>query len=885
MAYFKGDGIYSAEKSLDKYLDYKLSERHKFGFYPADIGDSEVTFHKKSKPRGALVVGLGKLEHLTPFLLAKSVEIAVIKYSFFFRDNYDSEENKKAGSSLSTVIIGNSFGGINIEDSINAILTGVHRANSKINKLDIGLCAIDELEFIDYFEDIAQQAFQALKSIEHSQNDTNIVVKPYRTGLGSKKRISAYRGGSWWHVFNTTTLYSKHNKEKPLGLSFNSTSGKARVEQDVILSDLTMMEHLSKTLSKNPVWQQIVSKSLFELLIPNDFKSIMRNQNNILWKLDEYAAQFPWEMFHYYDEDMPNNEEIPTFVNTGLIRQLITNEYRVNPIVVDKDTFLVVGDPDYSLSNISQLPSAAEEARLVGQVMLENKFEGPVLINAKAEDIIVNMFSKTYKVMHFAAHGIYEKIESDCEEYIQAGIILGDGIVLEPGTINQLSAIPEFIFVNCCYSGTIGEGESKYTEYKPKLAANIGTQLIRMGVKAVVVTGWAVDDAAAHTFAKELYEGLFEGYEFGTAVQRARKKCFLLHRHTNTWGEYQCYGDYFYKLTNKNPNNQNDEAFVTSGQATVELDNFLSSIKSKIVNVNAQLELLTLLQQKINSEKLENSEIYQRYALINSELGKFNECKNIIENLFKGEKSDFSISLLERYHSTCGKVLLENYNLLINSVNSIDRAAVTLLEKNMEAIIAEGKIVLSLGTTSDRLSHIGNMYKRAALISSNPESKMTYIQHMVDNFLNAYKISKQSTAHVDQVFPLINYLLAAFYLTDGKLTDKETKLVLGKHKTLASLFDEYILVLDRYHTTFSDYYEFNAKSKILSGYYILISTSKAAHYTDFETEMILSLTHYGNIKNIYGEIEHLQFLIAIIQDHNNKIKLEELKAKLLALLK
>lgn len=320
VGHFKGDGIYSAEKSLDKYLDYKLSERHKLGFYPADIGDSEVTFHKKSKPRGALVVGLGKLEHLTPFLLAKSVEIAVIKYSFFFRDNYDSEENKKAGSSLNTVIIGNSFGGISVEDSISAILMGVHRANRKINKLDIGLRTIEELEFVDYYEDITQQAYQALKNLEHSQNDINIVVKPYRTGIGSKKRISAYRGGSWWHVFNTTTLYSKHNKEKPLGLSFNSTSGKARVEQDVILSDLTMMEHLSKTLSKDPTWQQIVSKSLFELLIPNDFKSIMRNQNNILWKLDEYAAQFPWEMFHYYEEDVPNNEEIPTFVNTGLIR-------------------------------------------------------------------------------------------------------------------------------------------------------------------------------------------------------------------------------------------------------------------------------------------------------------------------------------------------------------------------------------------------------------------------------------------------------------------------------------------------------------------------------------------------------------------------------------
>jgi hypothetical protein len=35
-----------------------------------------------------------------------------------------------------------------------------------------------------------------------------------------------------------------------------------------------------------------------------------------------------------------------------------------------------------------------------------------------------------------------------------------------------------------------------------KLAANIGTQLIEIGVKAVIAAGWAVDDSAASDFCK-----------------------------------------------------------------------------------------------------------------------------------------------------------------------------------------------------------------------------------------------------------------------------------------------------------------------------------------------------------------------------------------------
>lgn len=62
VGHFLHDGLYSAEKSLDTYLKQKLSERHRLGFYPGDIGASEVTYQSDSKPKGALIAGLGRMK-------------------------------------------------------------------------------------------------------------------------------------------------------------------------------------------------------------------------------------------------------------------------------------------------------------------------------------------------------------------------------------------------------------------------------------------------------------------------------------------------------------------------------------------------------------------------------------------------------------------------------------------------------------------------------------------------------------------------------------------------------------------------------------------------------------------------------------------------------
>ena len=102
---------------------------------------------------------------------------------------------------------------------------------------------------------------------------------------------------------------------------------------------------------------------------------------------------------------------------------------------------------------------------------------------------------------------------------------------------------PELVFINCCHLGK--------TQAKPRfneLAANLGVQFIRMGVKAVVAAGWAVDDAAALLFAQTFYNHMLAGETFGDAVQAAREEIWTRFPSVNTWGVYQVYGDPGFRL-------------------------------------------------------------------------------------------------------------------------------------------------------------------------------------------------------------------------------------------------------------------------------------------------------------------------------------------------
>ena len=125
--------------------------------------------------------------------------------------------------------------------------------------------------------------------------------------------------------------------------------------------------------------------------------------------------------------------------------------------------------------------------------------------------------------------------------------MLGDGTFFTAAEADQMRYVPELVFINCCFLGKTTGDAREHARYD-RLAANLATQFIRMGARAVIAAGWEVDDGAAKTFATSFYRNILNGLLFGDAVMEARRATYTLHGDTNTWGAYQCYGDVSFSL-------------------------------------------------------------------------------------------------------------------------------------------------------------------------------------------------------------------------------------------------------------------------------------------------------------------------------------------------
>ena len=122
---------------------------------------------------------------------------------------------------------------------------------------------------------------------------------------------------------------------------------------------------------------------------------------------------------------------------------------------------------------------------------------------------------------------------------------IGENLFLTPPDIEQLRWTPELVFMNCGYLGKSREVRRLCFN---ELAASLGLQFYTMGVKAVIVAGWAVHDEASQVFAEAFYTNMLAGEMFGEAVRIARKGFGSSIQEANTWGAYQCYGDPGFRL-------------------------------------------------------------------------------------------------------------------------------------------------------------------------------------------------------------------------------------------------------------------------------------------------------------------------------------------------
>lgn len=734
VGHYIGDGLVSAESYLDRALGGRLRTRQSLDLYPGPLQTAEVLLGSEGQrhPAGAIVMGLGWAGKLTPNALLGTTAQAVRRYALALAERQAEQGSANTGVPvsvrLSALLVGSGAGALTVQDSVLSLLRGVRRAIRILEERKLlARMTIDEVEFVELFEDRAIEAARALDGVAHDRDlDEDFTCETRLRRLGGGRRRAAFEEpAGWWHRLQIT---SQNNGS----LKFVAMTQKARAELSLVPIQRALVDTFIVEAMRDTTARYEVARTLFEQLLPNDLKEQATNREAVVLVLDEGAAAYPWELL----EDRISPDREPLSIQAGVIRQLETREFRPHVVPTTRKGALVIGDPD--ATGEVALPGAEGEARMVVDSLRRNGYEVTECIRNRAPAIAEALHAESYRILHLAGHGVHEYplgagIESCalCKQPVSggsqlvSGMIIGKGILLTPADVEQMRRVPDLVFINCCHLGRVDSTPETQATKLPawnRLAANLAAQFIRMGVKVVVAAGWAVDDQAAGTFARRFYDELMAGVPFGRAVLEARREAYRRHPGVNTWGAYQCYGDPEFRLATEDDGAAAEPAEEKFHAAT-EVCVRLQELEARAAHAAAEdLERLSrrldTLAEVALRDWADSAEVLAALGSASAGLGRFEQAVRCTQRALVCEGARLDLECVEQMydHQTrwavqCarqpkrkGDTRLKPHQLIGEAIEGIER-------------------LLRFGETNARLILLAKAHKRMACISTGQRRK------------------------------------------------------------------------------------------------------------------------------------------------------------------
>ena len=795
LSHYRDDGIYSAEKAVDKMLDGRLSRRWSLGDYPGPIGSTATIFEDKghrlaqdeiTNPRtGAIVVGLGTIGELTRGGLIATLEQGLRTFSS--RCSEEGLRNHTNGLAITALLVGSGEGGVGVEEAVRSLTTAVRLANFKIDEVNRESSSaearrelISRIEIVEIHEDRAVQILRTLLEIARAPDASRrLVVSPeLRRADAGERRIVFSTDEAWWTRLSIDSRISsrhsgdaresKSNRSPITEFEFTALADTARADQRTVTIQEPLINDLLERALQNRTSQASERQALFELLLPKAYKRAAAEERNVVLVVDDGAAALPWEIFldrarHRGQGTGPGD--------AGILRTL----KRVQPPVATYPTefkALVVGDPtppgdlDYPL-----LDGARDEADAVRESLrgfgwtTESRIRDRDDVTTSA--LLCALFGDDYRILHLAGHGTYDASDSE-----RSGMVIGGGEgttpaerdasrrLLTPGVVDQMRMTPELVFINCCHLGAIerpiDSGERWQSLYgdRHRLAGNLATRFIDLGVKAVVAAGWAVNDFAAKRFAQVFYDHMLSGGEFGGAVVEARRAAYQAVPSSNTWAAYQCYGPPQFRLIagrSVGGFRQQPPSYVDPMEAIIDLEN----IAQRALHATSETEIADC------RDDLERKVALLPRAWLNRADVREAEARAWGEMLCYEKAIDRYTSALELDLSS-SQVTLRSIEQRANlrarwaeqkHTQGDSRAAVVrLIKKSLEELDS----LLTLGQTAKRLRIRGSAHKSLAWVDAR--GRQGHLARMLDDYEAALSENQADVAAAQNI--LLAILLA-----------------------------------------------------------------------------------------------------------------------------
>jgi CHAT domain-containing protein/pimeloyl-ACP methyl ester carboxylesterase len=592
VGHYEGDPIAGAEAQIDRHLiGGGLNQRYQMGMYAGAPGTTTVVIPKPNEEQilsrvqhGAVVIGLGHYGGLTAGNLGEAVRSGVLRYLLHLVDiegGRRPEDSAPRDVRLATLLLGyNSTTNISIADSVHTIVRGVMEANRQFAEVMALEWRVAHLEFIELFLDVAISTAgvirQLAERLAREAESMGCHLEPaatLMTNTGARPRLEAVSATNYWPRLSITDAdrredicppeclekpgpppeivaplptHPERRSELARRLRFMYLSQRARAETVVQQRQPGLVETMVASSIMDSGYKPDLSNALYQLLLPHDFKETARQIDRLVLVVDGYTANLPWEMLAVDAE--------PLVKKTAIVRQFSTTRYRPQVRNTLAKSAYVIGNPSTAGyyrafpdpnrpegDGLDPLPGAKQESQTVRDRLEAQGYDVVMAPSeSKGVDVINKLYQKPYRIIHISAHGVFQAGQGEDR---RSGVVLSEGLFLTAAEIGQLEVVPDLVFLNCCFLGRVDKQPS--TAYN-RLAYSVARELIEIGVRAVVVAGWAVRDDAGEFFAETFYRALLhEQRTFGEAIHEARQMTYAdpRFRNCNTWGAYQAYGD------------------------------------------------------------------------------------------------------------------------------------------------------------------------------------------------------------------------------------------------------------------------------------------------------------------------------------------------------
>jgi CHAT domain-containing protein/pimeloyl-ACP methyl ester carboxylesterase len=579
VGHYDEDPLMGTELLVDRTLvGGELRMRYDLGMYPGAIGTALAVLKGQTpeerasyRYRGAVVTGLGKYDgRLTVPDLTTAVRTGVLRYLLHVRDGTNGGGDTHE-LTLSSLLLGfRSAAQFTIVDSVGAVIRGVIEANRKFAEQERiadrsrAQVRVAELDLVELYLDTAISATYAAQRVAEVINadprtDVTVQVEPRLVQLdGTRQRLEASSVTAFWPRLIITNDDDPATQTSGIAekLRFLHVGQRARAETVVVQRQPGLVEKLVAAQIPIRKYNEDFSRSLFQMLVPHDFKAAARQLDRVVFVVDGYTSNLPWELMLA--------DDAPLATKVMMVRQLSSTSFRPRVAQSLERRAYVIGNPSTdgfyaefpgNTPNpppeglaLDSLDGAEAEAVAVADILTQQRYEVERAIGAgyPAIDVITRLYRRPYRILHISAHGVFEEIAKDGKP--RTGVVLSDGQLITAAEIQSMESVPELVFLSCCHLGKDDGGANRKVAFN-KLASSVARELIEMGVRAVIAAGWAVADDSARLFGETFYEALLaEGVGFGEAVFRARKKTWAAFPNEITWGAFQAYGDPEWRL-------------------------------------------------------------------------------------------------------------------------------------------------------------------------------------------------------------------------------------------------------------------------------------------------------------------------------------------------